>query len=113
MRAYRTQVAPHVSLHLFLTFERPHLPFACLRMHFWADSVFVHATTLTPGANGGKLGVGGLAGGEGGGFGLPGGGGIGEGGGGDIGGAGDVGGAGGEAGGGKPFWQTVKSVVGQ
>lgn len=96
----------HVSLHLFLIFARPHLPLASLRTHFLSWSVFLHATTVTPGANGGKLGFGGGVGGDGGGFGLPGGGGRGDGGGGGLGGAGDVGGAGGGAGGGKPFWQT-------
>lgn len=95
------QVAPHVSLHFFITCFLPHLPLLNFRTHLLSTSWFTHGSTWKIGAKGGGLGFGGLAGGAGGGLGF-GGFGDGEGGGdggeGDIGGDGIAGGMGGEAG---------------
>lgn len=119
LRAYRTQVSPQVSLHFALILGRPHLPLLDLRVHERSLMELVHATTLTPGANGGydgrgggDGGAGGDAGGGGGGDGVGLFGGLPGGTGGDVG-DGMAGGSGGAAGGGRPFWQTTKSDEGQ
>lgn len=112
-------MAPQLSLHFAMILRRVHLPFDCLRVHARSLRVLVHATTETPGANGGSDGAGGLRGGRGGFVGGGGRAGGGEGfggfvgGGGAPGGSGALGGVGGGAGGGLPFWQITKSDDGQ
>ena len=117
--AHRTHVAPQVSWQRRWILGREHLPLEALRWQARSRIVFVHATTVIPGAKGGKLGVGGArggrggrAGGEGGGEGRGGRGGR-PGGEGASGGGGPPGGTGGGAGGGVLFWQTRKSCDGQ
>lgn len=119
LRAYRTHVSPQVSLHFDLILGRPHLPLLDLRVHERSLMVLVHATTVTPGANGGYDGRGGGDGGAGGSAGGGGGGdglgffGGGYGGIGGVAGDGMAGGTGGVAGGEFWFWQTAKSDEGQ
>jgi len=64
--AHQMHVSPHVNRQRARTRARPHLPLDCLRTHFLSERVFVHATTVTPGENGGGFGAGGETGGEGG-----------------------------------------------